>query len=754
VDVYAPGVNIYSTTWNAGYEALSGTSMACPVVTGEVALILSAANQGMEKFSNLKTETGKAKVDAVKQILKDAATIEVTYGDKTMPAKMTNFAQVFNLSIADGQTVPDEPTISITPVKDTEDASAKVQVTITVPNNTVVYYTTNGSDPTYSNSEAVSDEIVETTEDPTTKKITGTTKTFTLETADGTGVVKAVAVNGTIASAVAEESFDLGLDDSENTIAAPEITITPAENERSASVKIKSASGTTIYYTTDGTTPVFDASNGKAQESTVKVNANKASFSVEYDASTRGGTIKAIAVSNTSGGSKSAVASETYTLSPDLYYPSLTATAASGKQSATVKITRRESYTNLYYTIDGSDPTVNSTPITSGTEFTVHASDGNAAGIVTIKAIAYDDRDKRVSDVKTKTIQLAVTPTTPTITVSKASNNQSATVTIKNADPGVGIYYTIDGTTPTASGKKYSSALTVKYSDTQNGSCTVKAIAVNANSGKSSSMASTSLTLTSSSSSSGGSGSGSASGSSGSGSSSGGSSSSGSSSGGSGSSGSSSDAGTSSGTPAANATISDTNPVTTITVAKSSPKTGIITKDNPNPTIDLSSQVSVKTKDKTSVAGSALGSSVTWTSSKPSVATVDAKGLVTMKSAGKTKITIKSTDKKHKKTTITITVKQAVTSIEATTKDGQSGSTFTVAPGKSLTMKVTLNGSVSKPTNKKLKWTINSSDSNVKINKSTGKITVKKKASPGTYTVTATAADGKGATMTKTIVIQ
>jgi hypothetical protein len=633
-----------------------------------------------------------------------------------------------------------------------------------------VYYTTDGSNPTYRNSETVSDEIVETTEDvestadSATKKITGTTKTFTLETADGTGVVKAVAVNGTIASAVVEESFDLGLDVSENTIAAPEITITPAENERSASVKIKSASGTTIYYTTDGTTPVFDASNGKAQESTVKVNANKASFSVEYDASTRGGTIKAIAVSNTSGGSKSAVASETYTLSPDLYYPSLTATAASGKQSATVKITRRESCTNLYYTIDGSDPTVNSTPITSGTEFTVHASDGNAAGIVTIKAIAYDDRDKRVSDVKTKTIQLSDTPAKPTITVSKASNNQSATVTITNADPGVAIYYTTDGTTPTASGKKYSSALTVKYSDTQNGSCTVKAIAVNAKSGKSSSMVSTSLTLTSSSSSSGGSGSGSASGSSGSGSSSGGSSSSGSSSGGnsgsgsssggSGSSGSSSDAGTSSGTPAANATISDTNPVTTITVAKSSPKTGIITKDNPNPTIDLSSQVSVKTKDKTSVAGSALGSSVTWTSSKPSVATVDQKGLVTMKSAGKTKITIKSTDKKHKKTTITITVKQAVTSIEATTKDGQSGSTFTVAPGKSLTMKVTLNGSVSKPTNKKLKWTINSSDSNVKINKSTGKITVKKKASPGTYTVTATAADGKGATMTKTIVIQ
>jgi uncharacterized protein YjhX (UPF0386 family) len=149
-----------------------------------------------------------------------------------------------------------------------------------------------------------------------------------------------------------------------------------------------------------------------------------------------------------------------------------------------------------------------------------------------------------------------------------------------------------------------------------------------------------------------------------------------------------------------------------------------------------------------------LGGSVTWTSSNPSIATVDANGVVTLKSAGKVKITVKSTDKKAKKTTITITVKQAVTSIEATTKDGQRGDTFTVEAGKSLTMKTTLNASASKPTNKKLKWTINATDSKIKINKSTGKITVKKNATPGTYKVTATAADGYGATMTKTIVVQ
>jgi subtilisin family serine protease len=41
VDIFAPGVEIYSTVPDQGYRNASGTSMAAPVVTGVAALVLS-----------------------------------------------------------------------------------------------------------------------------------------------------------------------------------------------------------------------------------------------------------------------------------------------------------------------------------------------------------------------------------------------------------------------------------------------------------------------------------------------------------------------------------------------------------------------------------------------------------------------------------------------------------------------------------------------------------------------------------------
>lgn len=170
---------------------------------------------------------------------------------------------------------------------------------------------------------------------------------------------------------------------------------------------------------------------------------------------------------------------------------------------------------------------------------------------------------------------------------------------------------------------------------------------------------------------------------------------------------------------------------------------------------ELSSDLIVKEKNESGeqvdIASTALGGRVVWTSSKPAIATVDySTGKITAKAVGSTTITAKANDSSNKKATINITVKQAVTGIEITTDKGKTDAAlFAVAAEKNMTLKAAL--TPKKPTNSKVVWSISPENPNVTINPSNGKITVRKEATRATYTVTATAADGKGAVAKQTI---
>lgn len=60
VDIYAPGVNIYSSVPNQQFKQMDGTSMASPIISGCVALIMSVdKNLTISDIKRLMNETGK-----------------------------------------------------------------------------------------------------------------------------------------------------------------------------------------------------------------------------------------------------------------------------------------------------------------------------------------------------------------------------------------------------------------------------------------------------------------------------------------------------------------------------------------------------------------------------------------------------------------------------------------------------------------------------------------------------------------------
>lgn len=111
---------------------------------------------------------------------------------------------------------------------------------------------------------------------------------------------------------------------------------------------------------------------------------------------------------------------------------------------------------------------------------------------------------------------------------------------------------------------------------------------------------------------------------------------------------------------------------------------------------------------------------IKYTSSRKKVATVSAKGVITAKAAGKTKITVKAGKKKF---VATVTVQKTATESITNVKDA-----VTIKKGKSLTLKPKLN-----PANSEEKIIYKSNNTKVAVVNAKGKITAKKK---GTAVIT------------------
>jgi hypothetical protein len=206
------------------------------------------------------------------------------------------------------------------------------------------------------------------------------------------------------------------------------------------SVAISDAtSGATIYYTTDGSTP--SASSTK-YTGAVTVSSTE--------------TINAIAVA--SGYNNSAVATATYTINLPAATPTFSPAAGTYTSVQSVTISDTTTGATIYYTVNGSTPTTSSTAYTG--PITVSSTE-------TINAIAVASGYTN-SAVATAAYTINLQVATPTFSPAGGTYTAAPSVTISDSTPGATIYYTANGSAPTAGSTPYTGPIAVSTSETIN----------------------------------------------------------------------------------------------------------------------------------------------------------------------------------------------------------------------------------------------------------------------------------------------
>ncbi|MFJ6538022.1 chitobiase/beta-hexosaminidase C-terminal domain-containing protein [Paenarthrobacter sp. NPDC091711] len=217
---------------------------------------------------------------------------------------------------------------------------------------------------------------------------------------------------------------------------APVVTAAPGGGTYAPgqSITLTANETSTIYYTTDGSTPTTASS-----KYTAPLTLNGAL------------TLKYFAVDSTNN--SSAVVTQTYSTGPDVTKPVVTANPLSGAYAPGTNITLSANEpAEIRYTTDGTDP------LTAGLLYST-AIPFNGPGSMTLKYFAKDTAGN-TSDVATQTYTVPPDTTAPTVTANPTGRAlaSGATIALSVNEPGA-IYYTTNGSTPTAT----ESAANIKY---------------------------------------------------------------------------------------------------------------------------------------------------------------------------------------------------------------------------------------------------------------------------------------------------
>jgi hypothetical protein len=324
-----------------------------------------------------------------------------------LSALLLTFAPVATVGCGAGSTSSGTSEPTATPVYSPGSGTYTTAQSVSITDATAgasIFYTTDGSAPTSSSTPYTAPIAISTT-----------TTLQALATAPGSTT-----------SSIASAAYTI-------TLPAATPTFSPAAGTYTSpqSVAISDATpASTIYFTTDGSTP-SPSSTVYAGPIAVAVTA----------------TVRAVATAP--GASSSAVAAATYTITPPAAAPAFSPAGGTYNSAQTVTISDATAGAMIFYTTDGSVPTTSSTtysgPISIGTT-------------TTLKAIATAPGSS-TSAVASET--LTIDAATPSASPVAGSYTSVQNVTLSTLTTGAKIYYTTDGSTPTAASTLYTGPIAV-----------------------------------------------------------------------------------------------------------------------------------------------------------------------------------------------------------------------------------------------------------------------------------------------------
>lgn len=198
--------------------------------------------------------------------------------------------------------------------------------------------------------------------------------------------------------------------------------------------------GMVFYYTSDGTAPTASSMVFPAAGLTL----------------TGTETLKAMAIAP--GFAQSPVTSATYTIEPPTPTPVFSLKGGIYNSVQTVQVTDAATTgVAIYYTTDGSTPTTDSTRYT--------AAGIKVASTETLKAIAQATGDW-TSAVASAAYTIHLPLSTPVLSLKPGNYTGAQNLTITDASPAALLFYTTNGSTPTASSARYSAPITIGKTET------------------------------------------------------------------------------------------------------------------------------------------------------------------------------------------------------------------------------------------------------------------------------------------------